>query len=217
MLAHSSLPKISLVTVPSIVAIRASKMAIRCQPRDNGERSESPTRSRSRSPPLSERPLGSSDGPAVVNWPQVHVQTIVQWLQTPATLEAISMEDINITCNTFSEILHVCGHRTATLPFAMCLRLCTQVQQAMKEKEGAPPQKNNILLFGDVSETMPAPRSLSHLRLLHDDKKFALQSGLTSVRPFLKKMHSLEPGLCKHLILADLLCTIDDVLYALAP
>lgn len=152
-----------------------------------------------------------------MNWPQVHVQTIVQWLQGSATLEAINTQDIDIACNTCSEILRFCGHRTATLPFAMCLRLCTQIHQGMNGKEGAPPQQNDMLLFGDISETMPAQRPLSHLRLLHDEKKFALQSGLVRVRPLLKKMLSLEPGLRKHLVLADLLCTIDDVLYALAP
>ena len=127
-------------------------------------------------------------------------------------LGVCSMEDIEQASKTFAEILRFCGHRTAMRPFAAGLRMCVHIQAAMRGQD-LPPEPDQTPIFGTNLDPLPAQRSLCHLRLLPEPKRHELLLGLARAHPLFTKMLSLEPGLQKHLALADLQCLIDDVRY----
>ena len=193
-------------------------MAHRCQPRDNGETLDSPEPARSRSPPPSRNRSNvppASPVPIVAHWPDIAKTTLLTWWQEREAAGVYTMETIEEVAETFKEILHFCGHRTATLPLVAGLRLCAHVQAAMQQ-QAPPPDPVEVPVFGNDLDPMPTQRSLCHLRLLPEPKKHDLQMGLALARPLFTKMLALEPGLQKHLALSDLQCLIDDLLYVFA-
>lgn len=186
-------------------------MASYCQPRDNGERlDDSPVRSRSRARPECE------NAPMVANWPHVPMDTVLTWMQAAEGFDRRMLNEIETVHDACKEVIQFCGHRTATLPFAMGLRLCVQLRQAMSNSK-ATAQPKTVPLFDDAVDLLPPQRPLHHLRLLSEEKKHSLRSGMVSARRFFTKILSLEPHIQRHLVLADLQCGIDDVIYALAP
>jgi len=193
-------------------------MALRCQPRDNGESFDSPEPARSRSPPPSwcrghaQPPLPV---PIVAYWPTIEKKTLLTWWQDMTDSGVYNMETIEKVAQAFKQILRFCGHRTATLPVVAGLRLCAQLQAAMQQQDPEP-EPAEVPVFGNDLDPMPAQRSLCHLRLLPEPKKHDLQMGLALARSLFKRMLSLEPGLQKHLALSDLQCLIDDVLHVFA-
>lgn len=191
-------------------------MAHCCQPRDNGERFEdSPRPTRSRSPVSRKGFDGAAPVPSLAHWQSIETQVLMRWWENSIRLGVYSMADIQLASKTFTEVLRFCGQRSATLPFALALRLCAQLQAAM-DQQSSPPESLQVPLFGTDLDPVPDQRSLCHLRLLPEPRKHALQLGLFHARPLFTKMLSLEPGLQKHFVLRDLQCLIDDVLYVLA-
>ena len=194
-------------------------MANQCHPRDNGERLSSPEPVRSRSPRRTEcgtNSLGSM--PVVCQWPQLPLGKVLEWMQQRFSHGVYRPDDLDDASRAFSDILSFCGHRTATLPFAMCLRVCVQLQEEMGRTEAAAahlPRQNQIPLFGYAYDPLPPQRPLSHLRYFPEEKKHRLRISLAFSRPLFTKMLSLEQGLQQYLALSDFQCLLDDVLYFL--
>ena len=175
---------------------------------------------RSRSPVPRAGVVEAAPVPSLVNWPSIEKQALLKWWEDSMRLGVYTMADIQLASKTFTEILRFCGQRSATLPFVLALRLCTQLQAAMQQQQqqqqNLPPEALQVPLFGTDLDPLPDQRSLCHLRLLPEPRKHALQLGLFHARPLFTKMLSLEPGLQKHFALRDLQCLIEDVLYVLA-
>ena len=194
-------------------------MANQCYPRDNGERLSSPEPARSRSPLLTDRGANSLVSmPVVCHWPQLPLNKVLEWMQQRFSQGVYRPDDIDDACRAFSDILSFCGHRTATLPFAMCVRLCVQLQEELGRPEataGYLPHRNQIPLFGYAYDPLPPQRPLSHLRYFPEEKKHRLRISLAFARPLFTKMLSLEQGLQQYLALSDFQCLLDDVLYCL--
>ena len=124
-------------------------MASYCQPRDNGERlDDSPVRSRSRARPECE------NAPMVANWPHVPMDTVLTWMQAAEGFDRRMLNEIETVHDACKEVIQFCGHRTATLPFAMGLRLCVQLRQAMSNSK-ATAQPKTVPLFDDAFDLLP--------------------------------------------------------------